>query len=391
MRGAHTRAFVDNVEVTREDAKQYPQDRVSFKAMNTKEICSWWQLNSFFIEVRVRRLNRAQRWAANPKWHIQELAAHFGYFAHVQMRESIFVQGHPTTYAPKMVHCLFSDFRHAAETVDGFGDFWNDIREREWYFIFSTHQDWVEERERFMHYDFSEMRRPELTHTIPPPASLRENVIPYAQVDPIPPTPIFEEEPEIFVCDFMRGEKVCGCKFNSRRALYAHARFSHNLRHVLSSLIRTNQCILCLSKFRSVASARSHAIRAVATGVCHCDLEYFNTKLVEITDFQCHFCDLFAKDHWSLQRHFVCHARAKPKFLEIRDGSQGVEDAAAGGGGRGREVPGPQEAQAERQGRRQEQGRPDGRRLRRAGRRGFSSTEKRRPRRPLAQRLAGHL
>ena len=106
----------------------------------------------------------------------------------------------------------------------------------------SSNQDWEDEREHVLSFDFSELRRPELTHAILPPASLRENVIPFVPAVPIQPTPRVEEEPEIFVCYFICGGGVSGCRFESRRALYTHARFcSHKLRHVLSSLVRTNQ------------------------------------------------------------------------------------------------------------------------------------------------------
>ena len=90
--------------------------------MNAKEIWRWWQVNSFLIEIRVRRLKRAQRWARDPKWYVQELASHFGQFVHEQIQAPILIQGQPTRFSFRMVRCLLSDFRYASGVVDGFGD-----------------------------------------------------------------------------------------------------------------------------------------------------------------------------------------------------------------------------------------------------------------------------
>ena len=46
--------------------------------MTSAAVLKHWRLTPLVVELQIRRIKRAQRWAENPQRHVQELAAVFG-------------------------------------------------------------------------------------------------------------------------------------------------------------------------------------------------------------------------------------------------------------------------------------------------------------------------
>ena len=111
--------------------------------------------------------------------------------------------------------------------------------------------------EQFLLVDLSCLRSFKLTKRIPPPGTPGTPGLPGTIGTPTLPPPNFEG----FRCTMLDRDGKCrNTLWGTKHKLMVHSRFSHGLVHILKSLVITNQCLWCLSTFRTVDTAKQHVV-----------------------------------------------------------------------------------------------------------------------------------
>ena len=133
--------------------------------------------------------------------------------------------------------------------------------------------------EQFLLIDFNVLRSVKLTKSIPPPGAHQldqnadQNVV--SQSSKI-------EEGEGFRCTMIDSSgNCCNTLWSTKHRLMVHCRFSHGLVHILKSLVVTNQCMWCLSTFRSRLIAQQHVLGTAKSRVCKVDRNHFEVPIVD--------------------------------------------------------------------------------------------------------------
>ncbi len=190
------------------------------------------------IELTIRRLKWAQSWARNPEAHVQVLAAFFG-----QLRcEKEKLPAHP------WLDQLKSDLSLLDQLDDGSHP---TVYQQNLLLLFLDH----ERRAEFAEIDLQALRAQLWCKAIPPPGFEQEGKQ-NSEVVELDMNGI----PSKFMCTITDPDstRCCGKSFPEYRNLVMHIKFHHGIRHVLDSLVVTNQCPCCLSVFSCRVSATYH-------------------------------------------------------------------------------------------------------------------------------------
>ena len=154
-------------------------------------------------------------------------------------------------------------------------------------FLHTDCEDMVYVRERIVSMDLQVLRSTAFTVSIPPPSSLCLGMLSYqtsththmqhGSDDGLAEQRNVKRDVQQFPCLFVYPDgRHCGTVCISSKQRSLHMRHTHGRRNILRTLTVTNQCIMCLSSFRTREIAVRHIIQSVARNCCITDRSVFN-------------------------------------------------------------------------------------------------------------------
>ena len=257
--------------------------------------------------------------------HRQILASLFGQYSWEIMPQII--NGRVSQMATPWLKQLFDDLNELAHVDLDFDDIRKDLDGNLALLFDETHEDAVQ---RFITIDIKIIRRQYHAVAIPPPTSLQQNNNDSsAATDTARPTETVNTEherqttpaqkPEYYVCGIRNNDgKRCRARFETKRAFLCHMRFQHKVRHLIKSMVQTNECPYCRSTFATRATAQQHAVAAIATKTCNTDLGHYSTPLQPLTTLDCPLCEHTSRTHDEYQRHIIKHAQRRPVYMQLQ-------------------------------------------------------------------------
>ena len=253
------------------------------------------------IELVVARLRWLQTMLAKPREHHQMFAAMFGQFPFEKT-----LSDHPWLVQLRSDLSDLSQIEEAAWIS-------HSVKDNPAHLLHDAVL-----REAFCAVDVSELRAKSISVQIPPPG--------FTDGTTQSPAATRTEFADGHVCELLRVDgSICGQRFQTQKALFAHQRFAQDGEHGTevhaATLVVTNQCPFCSSAFSSIASAKNHFRRALFHGRCIADSAFLPVEVTPCYDVICPLCDSAFADHYAYHWHVRSHFPDLQHSIELLDTS----------------------------------------------------------------------
>ena len=91
----------------------------------------------------------------------------------------------------------------------------------------------------------------------------------------------------------------------------------HGFTYYAKFITLTNQCVHCLSTFKTRETAQAHTANAEKTGACRTSRSKYDLQVIPIAMMTCVLCGKRCTDHLDMQAHLAQHSLHPPRAFNV--------------------------------------------------------------------------